>query len=847
MLVSAWRPRGWAVGLGMAWVLGAGLGHAQKPAPRVIYAESETMSDAEVVTTRPHSGQRCLRWRHGDSASISFRAAPGDWSASDTLTLWLRTDTPGGASFMMTIPSENPQSEGMDYYSAAISVQPGDWQRVSLNLREDLAANRSPLGWDRIGGLDFSSVGWNQTPNPQAVVYMDDIQLSSEGPTTGPRLTDQEFYGALNLGLPGLAAVEGAVDKGDYAAARTAFVRYLKARPVKWYFDWHARPKAPVAHPDTRGGDEAIARRFVVASVPYDFKGGDIDWTVNPTNPNNNEWIWEFSRHSFWYDLGRAYWDTGDEKYGREFVYQLLDWVHDCPAPAGRVNNGAGSRWRTIDCGIRMAGSWPEAFYRFLSSPSFTDEAIVTMAKSMIEHARYLQQHPTSMNWLTMESNGLYHVGAVFPEFKEAALWRDTAARRMYAELDNQVYPDGAQKELSTGYHQVSLSNFRGLLDTARVTGFALPADYLKRMERMWDYNMWVMMPDGTAPALNDSYYSNMRGTLAEGLKYFPGRADWQWLSTQGKAGRPPDGTSHAFTHAGQYVMRTGWGSDDLYCLLDGGPFGADHQHEDKLAFVISAYGSRLLVDTGSYTYDASDWRRYVLGATAHNTILVDGLDQARRNEPRDTYVVKEPLANPWYSTDQCDYVAAAYDEGFGDQKQRPATHRREVLFVKPDYWVVVDTLAPADDRAHTYTALFHLRPAAATVVDDRGTTLTDNGPGANLAIIPASLQPVQARVIKGQKQPFLLGWTLKSGLEMEPIPVATYGWQGTGEQRRVWVFYPLRPGDKVLPQVEATATGFGLRVGERTDEVVIGQKPRATVTRRTGDRIIATITIAPE
>ena len=45
-------------------------------------------------------------------------------------------------------------------------------------------------------------------------------------------------------------------------------------------------------------------------------------------------------------------------------------------------------------------------------------------------------------------------------EFKEAADWRKTATDRLYAELDKQVYPDGAQIELSTGYHQVSLTNF---------------------------------------------------------------------------------------------------------------------------------------------------------------------------------------------------------------------------------------------------------------------------------------------------------------------------------------------------------------------------------------------------
>ena len=39
----------------------------------------------------------------------------------------------------------------------------------------------------------------------------------------------------------------------------------------------------------------------------------------------------------------------------------------------------------------------------------------------------------------------------------------------LYEELDEQVYPDGAQIELSSGYHQVSLRNFVMALAIARL------------------------------------------------------------------------------------------------------------------------------------------------------------------------------------------------------------------------------------------------------------------------------------------------------------------------------------------------------------------------------------------
>ena len=822
--------------------------------PTVIFDEVQPVSGATVVTTQPHSGQHCLQWQHGASTGVRFAQAPRDWTPWDTLTLWLRTDTPQGASWMLIITSEDPAKEGGDYYSARITVKPGKWQRVSLNLREELGVNRSPRGWDQIDSMAFTASGWDQELNKEAVVYVDDVQLETVGPVVGPRLTDDEFFGALNLDAPGLDTVKAATAAADWPAARRAYVAYLKSLPHPWTFDWKSKPVQPQAKPNTRSADETLARRFVVCSVPYDFKGGDIDWTVNPTNPVNNEWVWQFSRHDFWARLGRAYWDTLDEKYAQEFVAQLEDWIHDCPVPKGRVNNGAGSRWRTIECGIRMAGSWPNSFFYFLSSPSFTDDAVIDMVKSMVEHARYLKLYPTTGNWLTMECNGLYHIGALFPEFAEAAAWRDTAVERLHKDLDVQVYPDGAQIELAPGYHQVSLYNFLGLVRVAQLTGQTLPADYLAKLERMWDYNMWLMGPDGASPAFNDSGATDLRRTLNDGLNYFPQREDWKWITTRGAEGQPPAGTSHACPWAGQYIMRSGWGPDDLWCVFEAGPFGYGHQHEDKLGFVMNAYGSRLVMDTGVYTYDASDWRRYVLGPTAHSVVFVDGQGQNRRGNPRESYINKAPQTNPWFSTDGLDYATGTYEEGFGKDKERLATQRREIVFVKPDYWLVIDTLIPNDVKVHEYTAYFHLRPADARVIEGTKTIVTDNGDKANLAILPirvsASLRDaiapdaLEAQVIKGQKEPFLLGWTLKSGLECEAIPVATYRWQATGPSQIAYVFFPLKPGQKDLPVVTPTAGGLTVKAGDRVDTIVLGDKPRVMVTRQTGGKVEAALRV---
>ncbi|MBN2310245.1 MAG: alginate lyase family protein, partial [Candidatus Hydrogenedentes bacterium] len=511
------------------------------------------------------------------------------------------------------------------------------------------------------------------------------------------RMDEPAFFRALELDAAELGAVRAAVDAEDWAGARAAFVGHLKARErPRWHRDWRERPRTPTPPgkpgKNQRIADDALEHRFTSTGLAHEFDG-PIDWAHNPTaepdseRAHNPEWTWQFNRHPFWQSLGWAYWETGDERYAEEFVREMTDWVRANPVPEPRADQARFSRWRTIEAGIRMGHSWPDAFALFLSSPSFSDEAVVTMVRSMAEHARYLLAHPTKGNWLTMEMNGLYTVGALFPELRESAAWRRFAAERLRTELDTQFYPDGAQKELAPGYHFVALENTRCVLRLAQLNGLEVPAGYAASMERLYTYPLMLMTPDRGLPPFNDSRWraNGLPRRMAEGHGHFPARDDFLWVATDGKEGRPPAETSHAFPYAGYVIQRSGWDRDARYLAFDAGPFGTGHQHEDKLNFVLMAYGRRLIVEGGIYMYDASPWRRYVLGPYAHNVVFVDGLGQNRRAAP-ETREAAEPLPFVWHTTDRVDYAQASYggaSEGYGQEPQWIATHTRRILFVK--------------------------------------------------------------------------------------------------------------------------------------------------------------------
>ncbi|MHB8902892.1 MAG: alginate lyase family protein, partial [Thermoguttaceae bacterium] len=533
---------------------------------------------------------------------------------------------------------------------------------------------------------------------------------------------------------------------------------------------------------------------------------------------------------------------------------QWVDWVRKNPVPLFNSGNSSYT-WRTIECGIRQSTTWPDSLYRVLDSPHFTPEVAAVVTKSMIEHARHLMNWPSrGGNWLTMESNGLGTIGILLPEMKEAAAWRETGLERQYRELDNQIYPDGSQIELTTGYHQVSLRNFLGLASTAILNEIPLPGDYHAKLRKMFEYNLYVGMPNGKTPALNDGGTSEIAESMATAFELYKDPV-FEWAASQGRRGTPPDHGSHYFPYAGQMVMRSGWEPDARYLVMDAGPFGFGHQHEDKLSLMMYALGKIHLIDPGNYAYDSSPWRRYTIDTPAHNTVMVDGQSQRRRARPRETYLVDRPPAtNAWQTSDRLDYAAGQYDEGYGERGAISVTHRREVLFVKPAYWLVVDTF---DGKGpHRYESLFHF-DADEAQLDADGRTVRTIDPTANCLIAAAEQAGLSLKIVKGQTEPSVQGFV--AGQHWRPswktpdaqrpehdkreIPTAVFTLEAEGPTQMAYVVMPYPEDAKPAVQVKSAkvnggVTAFSVALPDGVkDEIVLGPTIHVVRTSKEGNR----------
>ena len=527
----------------------------------------------------------------------------------------------------------------------------------------------------------------------------------------GPKLTAEEFF-ARRL-------TAEAREKYPDAHAFAAFVRkHLAALPLN--DEWRGRQ---YSKKDTERLTKAAARTMAgelcSCSTWHKFPGGEVDWFANPTWNKYREWTWQLSRHPFLTTLAEYYTLTRDPKAAAAYVRLLGSWFDQAQAPDERERDGATLCWRTIEAGIRMSG-WSRQIAAFAADPILSDDFMVAYFRSICEHGDRLRRSKTGGNWHIMEMNGLLRISLLYPFLADSAAWRQYALDQLKAEFGKQVYDDGFQVELTTGYHGVVVGNYLAVIELYRLLKLEPPEFLAKGLENMFMLYAKLSRPDRRTPDVNDGSHADVCKMLERGFALFPERHDFEWFATGGKRGTPPDFTSIALPNSGAAVFRDGWDRKGVWAYLDGGPYGQAHQHEDALNFLLFAYGKEMLTEGGCYAYDTSPMRRYVLSTRAHNTARINGLDQDRRNCGKSWR--NPPLDMKWpgftfeKGVDGVVTASGVYDDGYsaGKGKKRDLTrHCRTVRFEgalssKPRF-VVTDEFTAPDDQERTWELMWHL------------------------------------------------------------------------------------------------------------------------------------------
>lgn len=601
-------------------------------------------------------------------------------------------------------------------------------------------------------------------------------------------------------------------------------------------WQWRVRPPTEYLAPVNLEEAEETCRNLITLRahmlVRHQF-GSEIDWHLRLFDDKESTVSLGFQ--PFVRNLAAAYARTGDEKYAAHCARLLRSFYRLAPLPNHRQPEGP---WRTLEVGNRQCNIWPAVLGDAGRSAAFDAPLHAMLGRSRLEHLRYLLAFcGGANNWFQVESAGLAVAALYSPELRHADAYLRVALRRLKWINGFAYYDDGFQFELSHGYHVFPTSSLFAVVQAARARGMALPGDYLALVERAHEMYLYAAQPDHTLPLFNDCnpQPTDPAPLLGAAAEVF-GRDDFRWGATHGREGRAPDHASHAWPAAGYYAMRDRWGAGGQYLFFDAAPWGASHQHEDKLHFVLHAHGRLLLGDPNIYSYARTALTHYFRSSRAHNVVLVDGQGQARRGRPEARLTTFGRVE--WVTQPSFDFVSGEYLEGFAPDPYEPGeqpavvdhdpTHRRAIFYVKPGYWILCDRIAGAGNAPRVLEQLFHLAPLPtgeattryrAGLVDVSPHAIVTRDPGvANLAILPVDPDGLQARARKGETSP-AAGWYGVLG-EFPAWDVALRREQPL-PARLDAVLFPLAPGEMAYPAVErlladerATAfriTGAGL------------------------------------
>lgn len=592
----------------------------------------------------------------------------------------------------------------------------------------------------------------------------------------------------------------------DYARAVSECAAYYRQKP-----DVAASQLSAHGAFDVDYADRAVAGKMREVNIDWEFPNGDIDFLFDPTaihGPRNHEWLWQLNRHGFWSNMARTYRATGDEKYARAFEKQFLAWVAQTDIPEDW--NGSGSAWRTIECGIRLLGSWPIAFDGFRASSSVSDVTLLLMIASMHRQAVHLVRHPTSHNWLMMEFNGVYTFSALFTELADAEEHRRIAADRLIQETDAQTLSDGMHNELTPDYQSVTYgcaSNFYAL---AVSLGLAdeIPSRLPELLKSLAHAAVLLSTPGFTQPRTNDTYTIPTKRFTQRAEELFGADPIYRFVNTDRAEGEPPAAptASVLMPYAGFTVMRSDWTKDAAYLCFDVGALGEAHIHQDKLNINLYKGDEELIFDDGGGQYEDSPHRDYALSACDHNTILVDGLPQ-NRTAP---HSLDRKVDAHWISNDVFDYAVGEYDDVFGPERVKSAIHRREVRFCKPDFFCVRDELTPVDGKAHDYEILFHMDTCKTHETPEYPNGVcSDFGKTYDVALIPLDddSQAVHLERASAAMQP-CRGWYVgRNDCDLHPATTVSRRVENAGHFHFVTLIFPLKAG-AALPRITKNADG---------------------------------------
>ncbi len=490
----------------------------------------------------------------------------------------------------------------------------------------------------------------------------------------------------------------------------------------------------------------------------------DINIFTNK-NAGDVKHVWEVNRLQFVIEIAKAYYLSGEEKYGQKVEELITDWDKQNPYKMGIAWSSA------LEVGVRvLAFIWILNFYK--AGPKPDNKTLKILLRLIYLSGVYLHENLSiyfsPYNHLIGEAAGFFAVGYLFPGFKNAKKYEEESWRILQDQVTKQFHTDGGLVEQATFYHHFTLGFFIQALAFKRLNGDSVPESFTKRLEKATEFALFMTKPEGNLPYLGDIddarsiYFSNpthwdFTSFQSIGAALF-NRADMKrvagcfkedafWILPGNDYKRfneldekKADADFVQLSEAGYTIFR----NKGLFGMMDHGPLAhgvfhdetpsAAHGHADLLAIELSAFGESFLIDPGFSNYRGDfNWHSYFRSTAAHNTIEIDGQSQAKQGGILQwSHAPKFKLL----SRAQEDWVQGVCAEHYGYHRlPGKPTHRRCFLFVDNSFFISIDRVFGEGNDKHSVYYNQHFDSTVLLEKEEEKNILFAKGQHGNLSL----------------------------------------------------------------------------------------------------------------
>lgn len=361
---------------------------------------------------------------------------------------------------------------------------------------------------------------------------------------------------------------------------------------------------------------------------------------------------WELNRQQHLLPLSILQAISADEPYLRCIVDHILTWIAQNP-PFWTLN------WMSsMELGLRMV-SWCLALTR-VPEGALDEASRREILLSIYQQMRFLLEHLSveysdagsdtvlKNNHTILELCCVMIVSACLPPLAESVGVDEgrkaELLRHLLTELERQTSADGMHVEQATSY-------LRFVLESLLLTRLVVPASedldtyihaYMRALEafRYTDDRIFLIGDEDNGHVLLSSFKA-MPDSITEVLNMYatlyPEGFDTADLTTQGDAGEVNRAAVSILRDSGHWISRFKERSPTLCVYFRAGrmdfptiPGYAPHAHCDLLSLNLVVDGQPWLVDRGTMTYRDRPLQDELRSSRAHNTLMIDGLEQMR-------------------------------------------------------------------------------------------------------------------------------------------------------------------------------------------------------------------------